>query len=89
MDKKYPSQHVWEVCGSPGLLASPVPPEETDDHLVIRPLPQSLSREVKQPSTNIFSLCLSRSMLQQREAISPTLTGTHDGWSQSRPAHIF
>ena len=28
-------------------------------------------------------------MFQQRGAISQTLTGTHDRWSQSSPAHLF
>ena len=28
-------------------------------------------------------------MLQQREAISPTLTGTHDGWTQSPSPHFL
>ena len=82
-------QHVWDRVRPTGLLASPVPPEETDDHLVIRPLPQSLSREVKQPSTNIFTflvhVCLDQCSNKEKPLVLLSLEPMMDGHSRAQP----
>ena len=51
-----PIKVVINTIKHSSVIFRPVPPDQTDHHLVIRPLPQSLTRKVHQPGQFIQTI---------------------------------